>query len=50
MTSWDPVAAEGMSPSADEAAARCRSVTRSSSAHPADWGRAIALALEYLAV
>ncbi|AMM22688.1 hypothetical protein AX769_21425 (plasmid) [Frondihabitans sp. PAMC 28766] len=25
-------------------------MTRSSSAHPADWGRAIALALEYLAV
>jgi hypothetical protein len=50
MTSREPAAAGGASPSADEAAARCRSITRSASAHPADWGRAIALALEYLAV
>jgi hypothetical protein len=35
-------------PSAEDA--RPRSVTRSSSEHPGDWGRALALALEYLAV
>jgi hypothetical protein len=33
-----------------ETPGHCVAVTRSESAHPGDWGRAISLALEYLAV
>ena len=50
MTGGGTLAAEGMSPSADNEATRCKVLTRSSSVHPADWGRAISLALGNLAV
>lgn len=46
MTAVPPV-----SPHHDDALTnRARAVTRSTSVHPGDWGRAVSLALEYLAV